>query len=164
MLFMLFSSPGWLRLRSRLSKDEGAFSPSATGAIGGFPAAFPPAGAPRSSLLRGARFSAASSASTSSRCWLVMVGKAPAPGGASPSLETTQAFQSVILRIRNPSAPPTSWISTISEPRIASSTTAGSGVIMRMRLNPAIVGNGIHPSASIFERRKTSFTRFSTEK
>ena len=33
-----------------------------------------------------------------------------------------------------------------------------------MRLNPAITGSGIHPSASIFERKNTSFTRFSTEK
>ena len=90
-----------------------------------------------------------------------MVGSPP---GLSPSPGTTHAFQSVILRTRNPSAPPTSAISTMSDPRIASSTIDGSGVIMRMRLNPAITGSGIHPSASIFERKKTSFTRFSTEK
>ena len=91
-------------------------------------------------------------------------GQPAALAALSPSPGTTQAFQSVILRMRNPSAPPTSRISTIKEPVIASSTVAGSGVIMRMRLNPAITGSGIHPSASIFERRKTSFTRFSTEK
>ena len=78
--------------------------------------------------------------------------------------DITHDCQSLILRSLWPSAPPTASTSTTALPWIASRTTAGSGVIIRIRLKPAMTGRGIQPSASMRCLRNRSLHRFSTEK